>query len=136
MAVAYLKKSPHSDVWMLNEVPEKYEAFPKRDLGVDEWQLVRAVNKLTSARLARSTINSFRLKMGKDYYSSGLLVSSTDQWNRKTLKQHLKIIRNQLLGLGRCNYGTSFNWENFSFAKENNLQRQKKLRASQLCVCY
>lgn len=135
MVVAYLKNEPaykqkFSDVWMLSEVPEKY-GIPKRDLGVDivardyAGNLTAVQAKYYKGKVGKDTINSFVAEMGKDYYSSGLLVSSTDQWNRNAeaaLENNTKpIARIGLSQLRRAH----FNWEKFSFAKENNLSNKK-----------
>lgn len=140
MVVAYLKNEPaykqkFSDVWMLNEVPEKY-GIPKRDLGVDivacdyAGNLTAVQAKYYKGKVGKDTINSFVAEMGKDYYSSGLLVSSTDQWNRNAeaaLENNTKPITR--IGLSQLRHA-HFNWEKFSFAKENNLsdKKVKKLR--------
>ncbi|MGY0336363.1 restriction endonuclease [Limosilactobacillus fermentum] len=140
MVVAYLKNEPaykqkFSDVWMLNEVPEKY-GIPKRDLGVDivardyAGNLTAVQAKYYKGKVGKDTINSFVAEMGKDYYSSGLLVSSTDQWNRNAeaaLENNTKPITR--IGLSQLRHA-HFNWEKFSFAKENNLsnKKAKKLR--------
>lgn len=140
MVVAYLKNEPaykqkFSDVWMLSEVPEKY-GIPKRDLGVDivardyAGNLTAVQAKYYKGKVGKDTINSFVAEMGKDYYSSGLLVSSTDQWNRNAeaaLENNTKPITR--IGLSQLRHA-HFNWEKFSFAKENNLSNKtvKKLR--------
>lgn len=140
MVVAYLKNEPaykqkFSDVWMLNEVPEEY-GIPKRDLGVDivardyAGNLTAVQAKYYKGKVGKDTINSFVAEMGKDYYSSGLLVSSTDQWNRNAeaaLENNTKPITR--IGLSQLRHA-HFDWEKFSFAKENNLSNKKvkKLR--------
>lgn len=135
MVVAYLKNEPaykqkFSDVWMLSEVPEKY-GIPKRDLGVDivardyAGNLTAVQAKYYKGKVGKDTINSFVAEMGKDYYSSGLLVSSTDQWNRNAeaaLENNTKPITR--IGLSQLRHA-HFNWEKFSFAKENNLSNKK-----------
>lgn len=135
MVVAYLKNEPaykqkFPDVWMLNEVPEKY-GIPKRDLGVDivardyAGNLTAVQAKYYKGKVGKDTINSFVAEMGKDYYSSGLLVSSTDQWNRNAeaaLENNTKPITR--IGLSQLRHA-HFNWEKFSFAKENNLSNKK-----------
>ena len=140
MVVAYLKNEPaykqkFSDVWMLNEVPEKY-GIPKRDLGVDivardyAGNLTAVQAKYYKGKVGKDTINSFVAEAGKDYYSAGMLVSSTDEWNRNAeaaLENNTKpITRIGLSQLRRAN----FDWQKFSFAKENNLsdKEEKKLR--------
>lgn len=140
MVVAYLKNEPtykqtYADVWMLNEVPEEY-GIPKRDLGVDivardyAGNLTAIQAKYYKGKVGKDTINSFVAEMGKDYYSAGMLVSSTDDWNRNAeaaLENNTKpITRIGLSQLRRAH----FDWQKFSFAKENELKikKEKKLR--------
>lgn len=140
MVVAYLKNEPtykqkFSDVWMLSDVPEEY-GIPKKDLGVDivardyAGNLTAVQAKYYKGKVGKDTINSFVAEAGKDYYSAGMLVSSTDEWNRNAeaaLENNTKpITRIGLSQLRRAN----FDWQKFSFAKENNLsdKEEKKLR--------
>ena len=140
MVVAYLKNEPtykqkFSDVWMLSDVPEEY-GIPKKDLGVDivardfAGNLTAVQAKYYKGKVGKDTINSFVAEMGKDYYSAGMLVSSTDEWNRNAeaaLENNTKpITRIGLSQLRRAN----FDWQKFSFAKENKLtnKKEKKLR--------
>lgn len=140
MVVAYLKNEPtykqkFSNVWMLNEVPEEY-GIPKRDLGVDivardfAGNLTAVQAKYYKGKVGKDTINSFVAEMGKDYYSAGILVSSTDEWNRNAeaaLQNNTKpITRIGLSQLRRAH----FDWQKFSFSKENKLtnKKEKKLR--------
>lgn len=140
IVVAYLKNEPtykqkFSDVWMLSDVPEEY-GIPKKDLGVDivardyAGNLTAVQAKYYKGKVGKDTINSFVAEAGKDYYSAGMLVSSTDEWNRNAeaaLENNTKpITRIGLSQLRRAN----FDWQKFSFAKENNLsdKKEKKLR--------
>lgn len=135
MVVAYLKNEPtykqkFSDVWMLNEVPAEYH-ISKRDTGVDivakdyAGNLTAVQAKYYKGKVGKDTINSFVAEMGKSYYSSGLLVSSTDQWNRNAeaaLENNTKPITR--IGLSQLRHA-HFNWEKFSFAKENDLSTKE-----------
>lgn len=135
MVVAYLKNEPtykqkFSDVWMLNEVPAEYH-ISKRDTGVDivakdyAGNLTAVQAKYYKGKVGKDTINSFVAEMGKSYYSSGLLVSSTDQWNRNAeaaLENNTKPITR--IGLSQLRHA-HFNWEKFSFAKENDLSKKE-----------
>jgi len=135
MVVAYLKNEPtykqkFSDVWMLNEVPAEYH-IPKRDTGVDivakdyAGNLTAVQAKYYKGKVGKDTINSFVAEMGKSYYSSGLLVSSTDQWNKNAeaaLENNTKPITR--IGLSQLRHA-HFNWEKFSFAKENDLSKKE-----------
>jgi predicted helicase len=99
LAVAYLENEPafknkYSDVWMLNEVPEEYH-ISKQDTGVDIVARDRATGKLTAvqAKYYRSKINkknidSFLAEVGKDYYSDGIIVTSTADKRLDEISHH------------------------------------------------
>ncbi|MQB79455.1 type ISP restriction/modification enzyme [Limosilactobacillus reuteri] len=140
MVVAYLKNEPtykqkFSDVWMLNEVPAEYH-IPKRDTGVDivakdyAGNLTAVQAKYYKGKVGKDTINSFVAEAGKDYYAAGMLVSSTDEWNRNAeaaLENNTKPFTR--IGLSQLRHA-DVNWKKFSFAKENDLSKKehKKLR--------
>lgn len=136
MVVAYLKNEPlykqkFEDVWMLNEVPAEYH-ISKRDTGVDivakdyEGNLTAVQAKFDKGKVSKDEINSFVAETGKDYYSAGMLVSTTDEWNRNaenaltgTTKPFTRI------GLSQLRHA-NIDWKKFSFAKENNLSTKKE----------
>ena len=138
MVVAYLKNEPlykqkFEDVWMLNEVPAEYH-ISKRDTGVDivakdyEGNLTAVQAKFDKGKVSKDEINSFVAETGKDYYSAGMLVSTTDEWNRNaenaltgTTKPFTRI------GLSQLRHA-NIDWKRFSFAKENNLSTKKEKR--------
>ena len=140
MVVAYLKNEPtykqkFSDVWMLSEVPAEYH-ISKRDTGVDivakdyAGNLTAVQAKYYKGKVGKDTINSFVAEAGKDYYAAGMLVSSTDEWNRNAeaaLENNTKPFTR--IGLSQLRHA-DVDWKKFSFAKENNLSQkvQKKLR--------
>lgn len=140
MVVAYLKNEPtykqkFSDVWMLNEVPAEYH-ISKRDTGVDivakdyAGNLTAVQAKYYKGKVGKDTINSFVAEAGKDYYAAGMLVSSTDEWNRNAeaaLENNTKPFTR--IGLSQLRHA-DVNWKKFSFAKENDLSKKehKKLR--------
>lgn len=140
MVVAYLKNEPtykqkFSDVWMLNEVPAEYH-ISKRDTGVDivakdyAGNLTAVQAKFYKGKVGKDTINSFVAEAGKDYYAAGMLVSSTDKWNRNAeaaLENNTKPFTR--IGLSQLRHA-DVNWKKFSFAKENDLSKKehKKLR--------
>ena len=140
MVVAYLKNEPtykqkFSDVWMLSEVPAEYH-ISKRDTGVDivvkdyAGNLTAVQAKYYKGKVGKDTINSFVAEAGKDYYAAGMLVSSTDEWNRNAeaaLENNTKPFTR--IGLSQLRRA-DVDWKKFSFAKENNLSQkvQKKLR--------
>lgn len=141
MVVAYLKNEPaykqkFEDVWMLDEVPEKYH-ISKRDTGVDivakdyDGNLTAVQAKFYKGKVGKADINSFVAETGKSVYSAGMLISSTDDWNRNakaTLEDTTKPF--SIIGLSQLRHA-HFDWQKFSFAKENeNLsnKKPKKLR--------
>lgn len=143
MVVAYLKNEPiykqkFKNVWMLNEVPVDY-GIPKKDTGVDivaedyNGNLTAVQAKFYKGKVGKDEINSFVAETGKEYYSAGMLVSTTDEWNKNaeaalegTTKPFTRI------GLSQLQHA-DIDWKKFSFAKENNLsnKKPKKLRKYQ-----
>ena len=136
MVVAYLKndstyKHQFEDVWMLNEVPAKYH-ISKKDTGVDivakgyDGNLTAVQAKFYKGKVSKAGIDSFVAETGKKVYSAGILVSSTDEWNsnaRKTLNDTTKPFT--VIGLSQLR-SADFDWQKFSFAKENtNLPKKK-----------
>ena len=93
MVLAYLKNEPtyhnkFSDVWMLKDVPDQY-GIPKKDTGVDLVARDRITGELTAiqakfyrGKVGKDTINSFIAEFSKNYYAAGIIVSTTDEWNK------------------------------------------------------
>ena len=144
MVVAYLKNEPaykqkFEDVWMLNEVPAEYNVS-KKDTGVDivakdyDGNLTAIQAKFYQGKIGKAEIDSFVAEAGKDVYSAGLLVSSTDELNKNvknTLNGNTKPF--SVIGLSQLRHA-HFDWKKFSFAKENNNlsnRKAKKLRPYQ-----
>lgn len=141
LVVAYLKNEPafknkYSDVWMLNEVPEKYH-ISKQDTGVDIVARDRMTGKLTAVqakfykgKVGKNTINSFIAETSKDYYADGMIVSATDEWNRNAKKATEGLSKDiAIVGLSQLQ-AANFDWQLFDFdSYAKNLQRKpKKLR--------
>ena len=135
MVVSYLKNEPtykhkFKNVWMLNEVPAEY-GISKRDTGVDivaegyDGKLTAVQAKFYKGKVGKDTINSFIAETGKDYYDSGMLVSSTDEWNRNaqsTLQNTTKPFT--LIGLSQLRHA-NVNWQKFAFDKDNDLSNKQ-----------
>lgn len=144
MVVAYLKNEPaykqkFEDVWMLNEVPAKY-GISKRDTGVDivardyDGDLTAIQAKFYKGKVSKAGTDSFVAETEKSKYSAGILVSSTDDWNRNA-KAELEDTTKpfSIIGLSQLRHA-SFDWQKFSFAKENenlSVKKQKKIRKYQ-----
>lgn len=125
MVVAYLKNEPaykqkFQDVWMLNEVPAEYH-ISKKDTGVDivakdyDGNLTAVQAKFYKGKVSKAGIDSFVAETGKKVYSAGMLVSSTDDWNRnarKTLDDTTKPFT--VIGLSQLRHA-DFDWQKFSF---------------------
>lgn len=141
LSVAYLTNEPafknkYSNVWMLNEVPEKYH-ISKQDTGVDIVAQDRATGELTAVqakyykgKVGKDTINSFIAEMGKDYYHDGLIISSTDDWNKNAKKATEELSKDvSIIGLSQLQ-NANFDWQLFDFNSRNDhLQsKTKKLR--------
>lgn len=144
MVVAYLKNEPtykqkYEDVWMLNEVPEEYH-ISKKDTGVDivakdyDGNLTAVQAKFYKGKIGKSEIDSFVAETAKDAYSAGMVVSTIDEWNKNaqaTLENTTKPFTR--IGLNQLKHA-NFDWEKFSFAKENKnlfIKKLKKLRSYQ-----
>lgn len=144
MVVAYLKNEPtykqkYKDVWMLNEVPEEYH-ISKKDTGVDivakdyDGNLTAVQAKFYKGKIGKSEIDSFVAETAKDAYSAGMVVSTIDEWNKNaqaTLENTTKPFTR--IGLNQLKHA-NFDWEKFSFAKENknlSVKKPKKLRPYQ-----
>lgn len=143
LVVAYLKNEPafknqYSNVWLLRDVPEEY-GISKIDTGVDivarkyNGDLTAVQAKFYENKVGKDTINSFIAETSKDYYSDGLIVSTTDDWNRnaeRAITGNTKpIIRKGLSDLRHA----SIDWKNFGKSNDNNLsiKSTKKLREYQ-----
>lgn len=143
MVVAYLKNEPiykkkYSDVWMLSDVPTNL-GISRIDTGVDivakdfNGQLTAVQAKFYKGKVGKDAINSFVAETGKDCYSAGIIVSTTDEWNKNaesTLKNTSKPF--SIIGLTQLK-NSSVDWSKFSFSEDNDLsiKKPKKLRGYQ-----
>ena len=139
---AYLKNEPtykneFQNVWMLSEVPEEM-GIPKIDLGVDliaqkyTGELVAVQAKFYKSAIQKSNIDSFLGEVGKKYYSSGMIVASTDKWGanaEKALADREDIVR---IGLSDLR-NSQIDWSQFSFSNptEVKVKSAKTLRPYQ-----
>lgn len=137
----YLKNEPvyknlYSDVWLLHEVPAEY-GISKKDTGVDlvarnknTGELTAIQAKFYSGKVGKAEINSFIAELGKDYYSSGMIVSTTDEWNQNaltTIQEQTKQV--QLIGLSDLLH-SKIDWSsvNFEKPKETIVKSHKGIR--------
>lgn len=124
----YLQNEPvyknlYSDVWLLHEVPAEY-GISKKDTGVDlvarnknTGELTAIQAKFYSGKVGKAEINSFIAELGKDYYSSGMIVSTTDEWNQNaltTVQEQTKQV--QLIGLSDLLH-SKIDWSSVNFEK-------------------
>lgn len=141
LAVAYLKNEPafknkYSNVWMLNEVPDEFQ-IPKQDTGVDIVAQDRVTGKLTAVqakyykgKVGKDTINSFIAETGKEYYTDGMIISSTDDWNKNAKKATEELSKDiAIIGLSQLQ-NANFDWQLFDFDsyKKDLTYKAKKLR--------
>lgn len=137
MVVAYLENEPaykqkFQNVWMLNEVPAEYN-ISKKDTGVDivakgyDDKLTAVQAKFYKGKVGKKEIDSFIAEAGKNYYDSGMLVSSTDELNKNVEETFAKQTKPfTTIGLSQLR-NAHFQWQKFSFSKENkNLSTKKK----------
>ncbi|KZU41314.1 type ISP restriction/modification enzyme [Lactiplantibacillus plantarum] len=114
-------KNLYTDVWLLQEVPAEYH-IPKKDLGVDLVARYRDSGALTAVqakyyrgKVGKDTINSYVAELNKNYYADGLLVTTTDDWNKNAeaaLDDGSKHITR--IGLSDLKH-SSFDWSQFHF---------------------
>lgn len=92
---AYFKTEPmykrlFDAVWMLHEVPEKY-GIPQNDTGVDLVAKERETGNLVAIQakyysenttIQKGHIDSFLNEVGKNYYSKGIIITTTDKWGK------------------------------------------------------
>ncbi|MBX0283263.1 type ISP restriction/modification enzyme [Ligilactobacillus salivarius] len=141
LAVAYLKNEPafknkYSNVWMLNEVPDEFQ-ISKQDTGVDIVAQDRVTGKLTAVqakyykgKVGKDTINSFIAETGKEYYTDGMIISSTDDWNKNAKKATEELSKDiAIIGLSQLQ-NANFDWQLFDFDsyKKDLTYKAKKLR--------
>lgn len=136
MVLAYLKNEPtyhnkFSDVWMLKDVPDQY-GIPKKDTGVDLVARDRITGELTAiqakfyqGKVGKDTINSFIAEFSKNYYAAGIIVSTTDEWN-KNAENALEGLSKPMtrIGLSQLEHA-NIDWQLFSFDQPNEKLRQK-----------
>ncbi|MCP3028769.1 type ISP restriction/modification enzyme [Halobacillus sp. A5] len=143
----YLENEPmyqrlFEEVWMLSEVPFEFN-IPKTDTGVDlvakkamTGELVaiqcKYYSKDTSIR--KEHIDSFLNEVGKNYYSEGLIVTSTEKWT-KNADEALNNRDKNIMRLTLSQLKESrIDWSEFSFTKPKEviLQNKKIPRSHQI----
>lgn len=139
---SYLKNEPtyqneFKNVWLINEVPEKY-GIPKYDIGVDlvaekvTGGLVAVQAKFYKNEIRKKDIDSFLGELGKDYYDSGIIVSSTDKWGKNA--ENALDSRSDVVRIGLSDLKNSrIEWEKYSFDKPEEvvIKAKKKTRSYQ-----
>lgn len=140
IVVSYLENDPtqkhrFDKVWMLKDVPDEY-GIPKRDLGVDIVARDRNTGNLTAVqakfykdghRVSKGDIDSFLAQVASKYYSSGIMISTTDNWNDNATTE-LKEIEKPVNLITLSDLKESqMNWKLFDFHKNNlNLTKRAK----------
>lgn len=126
LVLAYFRNEPtykneFENIWMLSEVPSEY-GIPKTDIGVDlvaktyRGELVAIQAKFYRHAIQKSNIDSFLGEIGKSYYSSGIIVSSTDKWGRNA--EQALADRSDVIRIGLSDLRNScIDWTKFSFEK-------------------
>lgn len=135
VVTGYLKNEPmyerlFDEVWMLRDVPEKYQ-IPKKDTGVDLVARNRDTGDLVAIQckyyskgttIQKSHIDSFLNEVGKSYYTQGIIVSSTDKWSNNAeqalLNRDKSITR---IGLSQLR-DSEIDWTLFSLKEPHNIQ--------------
>ncbi|MCD4646694.1 helicase [Bacillus mycoides] len=147
LIVAYLENEPmyarlFDKVWKLSEVPADYN-IPRKDTGVDLVARKRKTGELVAVQckfyskdvtIQKGHIDSFLNEVGKQYYSEGIIVTTTDKWSDnadEALKFRDKpIVRITLADLEE----SKIDWSSYSFnnIEEVKLQDKKTPRSHQI----
>ncbi|WP_426980265.1 DEAD/DEAH box helicase [Bacillus pseudomycoides] len=140
---AYLQNEPmykneFANVWMLNEVPLEL-GIPRTDTGVDlvaqksTGELVAIQAKFYEGAIQKANIDSFLGELGRSYFSSGIIVASTDKWG-KNAEQALAD-REDVIRIGLSDLRNSqIDWNKFSFSnpKDITVKTGKRIRPYQV----
>ncbi|SEM81699.1 Predicted helicase [Ligilactobacillus sp. WC1T17] len=145
MAVAYFKNEPayknkFSNVWMLSEVPAEYN-ISRVDTGVDIVAKNRVSGKLTAiqakfykGKVSKGDVDSFVAEASKNYYADGILITTTDDWN-KHAENDLEGLSKPITRIGLSQLeNADIDWQLFDFdSKNENLRHKtKKMRDYQI----
>ncbi|HEM5595446.1 TPA: DEAD/DEAH box helicase [Streptococcus suis] len=132
---AYLQHEPtykneFRNVWMLSDVPAEC-GIPKTDLGVDlvaetiTGSLVAIQAKFYTQGIQKSDIDSFLGELGKNYYESGIIVTSTDKWGRNA--EQALADRHDVVRIGLSDLRNSqIDWTQFSFERPEQVSVKAK----------
>lgn len=127
---AYLQNDPtykneFKNVWLLTDIPVEY-GIPKVDIGVDlvaetfTGKLVAVQAKFYEHAIQKSDIDSFLGELGKTYYESGIIITTTDKWGKnaeKALEDRTDVVR---IGLSDLR-NSIIDWSQFSFEQPENV---------------
>lgn len=147
LCITYLKNEPlysklFDDVWMLNEVPDKY-GVPKIDTGVDLVAKKSGSDELTAIQckyysekttIRKAHIDSFLNEVGKKYYTDGLIITTTDKWSKNAddalNDRNKNIMRLSLSDL----HNSKIDWSTFNFDNTDDVKlfSRKKPRKHQI----
>lgn len=131
---SYLKNEPfyaqlYSEVWLLSEAPEEY-SIPKVDTGVDLVALERLTGNLVAIQckyyaqgttIQKAHIDSFLNEVGKNYYASGVIISTTDKWsNHAENALHNRDKNIARIGLSQLR-NSEIDWEKFKPEQTENI---------------
>ena len=105
--------------------------------GIDIVAQDRVTGKLTAVqakyykgKVGKDTINSFIAETGKEYYTDGMIISSTDDWNKNAKKATEELSKDiAIIGLSQLQ-NANFDWQLFDFDsyKKDLTYKAKKLR--------
>lgn len=129
----YFKNEPtyknlFSEVWLLNEVPDKY-GISKKDTGVDLVAKNEATGELTAIqakfydnKIYKRHIDSFLAELGKSYYSDGIVVYSLDSLSDNA-EEAINHLSKPVAQIGLSDLRNSrIEWESFVASQPENVK--------------
>lgn len=127
-----------SDVWLWNDWPDKGNVgdvgidIVARDRATGEYCAIQCKFYLPEHTIAKQDIDSFLAAAGRDPFTSGMIVSTTDRWGKNAedaLKQSKPVTRLSLHDLNE----SAVDWSTFKAKKLDALTRRtrKRLRPHQ-----
>lgn len=139
LVAAYFENEPmyarlFDRVWKLSDVPAEYK-IPKKDTGVDLVARKHETGELVAIQckfysedtiIQKAHIDSFLNEVGKQYYTEGIIITTTDRWSANA-DDALKFRDKTIARISLADLRESkINWSSFSFSNPKAVQLQEK----------